>query len=220
MANKDTNSYLKKLLDERDTTIGLNNYNHLAKWDYKLRCKVMDDEVDGNNMILILDGTMARPAPGSNAEIIKSWEIKDRKVRRILLGRVDETLYHITTGAGVATAHEMYKAIQSCYPCYNLLVQMKSYKQTSDETGWTSKLEDYLRIKQDKIGFYNAAARMAGSTELDEKAQIRDLVKGLENGIWLMFKSTWDPVPPGKTLANFLEEVRLINTNRMGSQTS
>ncbi|KAI8828897.1 hypothetical protein BJ741DRAFT_653342 [Chytriomyces cf. hyalinus JEL632] len=170
MANKDTNSYLKKLLDEHDTTIGLNYYNHLAKWDYKLRCKVMDDEVDGDNMILILDGTMARPAPGSNAEIIKSWEIKDQKVRRILLGRVDETLYHITTSAGVATAHKIPG--QSVGP-------NEVHKQTSDETGWTSKLEDYLCIKQD---IYNAAARMAGSPELDEKAQIRDLVKGLENG--------------------------------------
>ncbi|KAI8845004.1 hypothetical protein BJ741DRAFT_573088 [Chytriomyces cf. hyalinus JEL632] len=108
----------------------------------------------------------------------------------------------------------MYKAIRCAILAVvggedldNLLVQMKSYKQTSDETGWTSKLEDYLRIKQDKIGFYNAAARMASSPELDEKAQIRDLVKGLKNGIWLMFKSTWDPVPPGNTLANFLEEV-------------
>ncbi|KAI8822731.1 hypothetical protein BJ741DRAFT_88395 [Chytriomyces cf. hyalinus JEL632] len=153
MANKDTNSYLKKLLDERDTTIGLNNYSHLAKWDYKLRCKVMDDEVDGDNMILILNGTMARPAPGSNAEIIKSWEIKDRKVRRILLGRVDETLYHITTGAGVATAHEMYKAIRRAILAVvggedldNLLVQMKSYKQTSccrSWSRWTSGLLMY-----------------------------------------------------------------------------
>ncbi|KAJ3264522.1 hypothetical protein HDU77_008384 [Chytriomyces hyalinus] len=213
---------LRKFLDEREFTIGLNNYNHLAKWDYKLRCRIMDDEVDGDDMILILDGTMARPDPSSNAEIIKSWEIKDRKVRRILLGRVDETLYHITTGARVATAHEMYKAIRRSILAVvggedldNLLVQMKSYKQTNDVTGWTSKLEDYLRIKQDKIGFYNVAARMAGRPELDEKAQIRDLVKGLENGIWLMFKSTWDPVPPGKTLANFLDEVRLVNTNRL-----
>ncbi|KAI8836508.1 hypothetical protein BJ741DRAFT_605739 [Chytriomyces cf. hyalinus JEL632] len=204
MANKDTNSYLKKLLDEHDTTIGLNNYNHLAKWDYKLCCKVMDDEVDSDNMILILDGMMARPASGSNAEIIKSWEIKDRKVRRILLGRVDETLYHITTHAGVATAHEMYKAI-----CHAILAIVSGEDLDNLLTGWTFKLEDYLLIKQDEIGFYNAAARMAGSPELDEKAQIGDLVKGLENGIWLMFKSTWDPVPPEKSLASFLEEVRL-----------
>ncbi|KAJ3228690.1 hypothetical protein HDU78_009607 [Chytriomyces hyalinus] len=216
MSNKEANEYLRELRkfqEERDVPIGLSNYGHLADWDFKLRVKVSTDEDDGDKMLEILEGTLAKPVDGSEAEI-KAWVKMDRKVKKILLGKVDKTLYHVVTGPGTGTLFEIYRAIRRAILAVlggedldNLLAQMKAYKQTNHETGWTSKLEDYLRIKQDKIGFYNAAAKMAGSPELSEAAKIRDLNKGLENRLWLMFKSKWDSVPEGSTLADFLKEL-------------
>ncbi|KAI8842904.1 hypothetical protein BJ741DRAFT_574603 [Chytriomyces cf. hyalinus JEL632] len=101
MSNKEANNYLRELRkfqEERDVPIGLSNYGHLADWDFKLRVKVSTDEDDGDEMLEILEGTSTKPV-GSEAEI-KAWVKMDRKVKKILLGKVDKTLYHVVTGPG------------------------------------------------------------------------------------------------------------------------
>ncbi|KAJ3243289.1 hypothetical protein HDU77_010459 [Chytriomyces hyalinus] len=203
---------MRRNQEEQDIPISLGNVGHLADWDYKLRVKIRTDLDYAAEMMEILEGTLLKPsvAAGASAEDIKAWVRMDRKVQKVILERVDKTMYHVVTGPGADTSFEIYKAICTAILVMiggddldNLFAQMKAYKQTNQETGWTAKLEDYLRIKQDKISFYNAAAKMAGSPELTEHAIIRDLNKGLENGIWLMFKSSWDP------------DCRTVNSNRL-----
>ncbi|KAJ3232002.1 hypothetical protein HDU81_003370 [Chytriomyces hyalinus] len=150
MKNKEIKRYLKrKLLDEYHFKIGLDNFSHFSTWDYKLRTKVWDDENDGDDMLLVLDGELIRPPAGSDAGVIMAWEKLDRKVRRILLNSVNWTFYYFINGN--RTAHEMYAEIQSSIIAVtgsegmgDFLTRMESTKNTNREAQEISKLGKFV----------------------------------------------------------------------------
>jgi hypothetical protein len=218
--NKEVNdALLNTLKKSKIQTIGLDNYKHLNDWEYDLETEIEADSDDGEEMIKILQGDSQQPVDVAD---LKTWTKKDRKVQVILRKKVNNTLYHITRNKSLCpTAHSMYLSIRQAIlnvtsgDLEDLADAMKAYTQVTPETKMIRKLEDYLRVKQEKIDYYNVAAKLGQTDLISEPNQIRYIRDGLDNSIWFQFKLTWNKISDKALLQDFLKELRDGNKIRL-----
>ncbi|KAJ3411552.1 hypothetical protein HDV05_002071, partial [Chytridiales sp. JEL 0842] len=219
------NKALKDLVRNKHIYLNSHQPRKFNTWSFQVENKLLEDDDDGDKLVAIMKGNLTRPAPTSAASTSAAptppveggvptttggdgatntaeqteWDKLDRKKRASAktLGTSLPLMGRLAVNSTRASAKPS-KNIRSG-DIDDMEMAYREVQQKDQKSGITSKLEDYLKKKQDLLMPYEAERIARGKGKLSELEKIKWTNKGLDSTLFSSFMLSWMSPSENKT---------------------